>query len=141
MRSIYVIGSLRNPEIGAFGKVLRELGYDAFTDWWSVGPHADDSWRDHEKLKGHDQVQALLSWSSRNIFMFDKYHLDRCEMAVLVLPAGKSGCIELGYTIGRGKPAFVVLDGDPDRYDVMLSFATQVFRDAEEFFAYMRENT
>ena len=138
MKSIYMIGSLRNPMIGEYAETLRKLGWDVFSDWWSAGPQADDCWRDHERLKGNDQVTALESWASRHVFEFDKRHLDRCDEAVLILPAGKSCCIELGYMIGKGKAGFIVLDGDPDRYDVMFTFATAVFISFDEFITYMK---
>jgi len=48
-------------------------------------------------------------------------------VGVLVLPAGKSGHLELGYMIGQGKPGYILLDGEPERFDVMYNFATGVF--------------
>ena len=35
MKSIYIIGSLRNPEIPLLGNDLRKLGLDVFDDWFS----------------------------------------------------------------------------------------------------------
>jgi hypothetical protein len=32
-----------------------------------------------------------------------------------------------GYLIGQGKPGFILMDGEPERYDVMYKFATVVF--------------
>jgi hypothetical protein len=51
-----------------------------------------------------------------------------------VYPAGKSGHLELGYAIGAGKPGFILLEGEPDRFDVMLNFATGVFDKKEQLF-------
>ena len=47
-------------------------------------------------------------------------------VAVLVLPAGRSAHLELGWMLGRGKPGYILLDGKDDRYDVMYQFATGV---------------
>ena len=53
-------------------------------------------------------------------------------MAVLLLPAGKSGHLELGYVIGKGKPGYILFDDTiPDRWDVMYIFASGVFFDVE----------
>lgn len=135
MQTIYLIGSLRNPEIPALGERLRALGYDVFDDWFAAGPIADDSWRDYEKARGHTYVEGLQGWAARHVFEYDFFHLNRADMAVLVLPAGRSSHLELGYAIGRGKPGYVVLDR-PDRWDVMYQFAKggvyETFSDLEK---------
>lgn len=124
MTSIYIIGSLANPEIPRIAAKLREEGFDAFDQWHAVGPEGDKWWQEHFKAKGYNLAQSLKMDFVQTAFNFDKKHLDRCEAAVLVLPAGKSGHLELGYCIGRGKPGFILMEGDPDRYDLMYGFAT-----------------
>lgn len=131
-RSIYVIGSLRNPEIPSLAKRLRDSGHDVFDDWFAAGPEADDYWRDYERGRGHDIRQALTGYAARHVFEFDVHHLDRCDTSVLVLPAGRSGHLELGYARGRGKDTAILMEGEPDRYDVMYRFANLgVFLDKE----------
>lgn len=139
IHSIYVIGSLRNPEIPKFANELQAQGFEAFADWFSPGPQADDFWRDYSKIRGLTYKQAIQSHGAKNIFEFDKSHLDRCDAAVMVMPAGKSGHLELGYTIGRGKPGFILFDGEPDRYDVMTQFATGIFFSKEELFEELKK--
>lgn len=124
MSTIYLIGSLRNPAIPELGLELAKAGHEVFEEWWSSGPEADDCWQRHEKQKGRSYREALHGYHAECVFEFDKKHLDRCDTAVLVMPAGKSGHIELGYAIGSGKRAFVLFpDGEPERYDVMYRFA------------------
>lgn len=123
MKSIYLIGSLRNPEIPKIGNKIRELGIEAFDDWHDAGPEADDWWRHDEKLKGRSYKEALQGWAARHVFEFDVEHLDRCDAAILVLPAGKSGHTELGYMAGLKKPTFILFDEEPERWDVMVQFA------------------
>lgn len=122
--SIYVIGSMRNPRVPEVAKALRALGYDAFDDWYSVGPEADDKWQEYEKARGRTFAEALRGYHARHVFELDLYHLDRCNAAVLVAPAGKSGHAELGYMRGAKKPTFYLLDGEPERFDIMLQFAS-----------------
>lgn len=134
MKSIYIIGSLRNPRIPEIGNAIRQLGIEAFDDWYAAGPEADDKWKEYEKGRGHTYSEALAGYAARHVFEFDKHHLDRVESAVLVLPAGKSGHLELGYVAGSGKPTFVLFpDGEPDeRWDVMYQFANKVFFSVED---------
>jgi hypothetical protein len=41
--------------------------------------------------------------------------------------------LELGYAKGRGKKAYILLDGqDPDRYDVMPAVADEVFETVDD---------
>jgi nucleoside 2-deoxyribosyltransferase len=127
LKSVYVIGSLRNPKIPILANALRRAGFDAFDSWYAPGPKADDFWRDYTKARGLTYKEALQDWSARQVFHFDKTHLDRCDMAVMLMPAGKSGHLELGYMIGRGKKAYILFDKEPKRYDVMVQFATDIF--------------
>lgn len=37
--------------------------------------------------------------------------------------------IELGYAKGRGKKAYILLDGvEPERFDIMPGFADEIFK-------------
>lgn len=122
---IYLIGSLRNPEIPNIAKELRWCGFDVFDDWYSAGPEADDKWRDYELARGRDFITGLKGYAARHVFEFDRTHLQRADAVVLALPAGKSGHLELGWALGQGKPGIILLDS-PDRWDVMYQFATKV---------------
>lgn len=132
MKSVYIIGSLRNEKIPQVGNLLRDNGYDAFDDWYGAGHEADDKWRDYENLRGRSHKDALFGYAAKHVFAFDLHHLNRCDLAVLVMPAGKSGHLELGYFVGLGKPGFIYFDAVPDRYDVMHQFATDIFSSDEE---------
>lgn len=135
IRSIYLIGSLRNEEIPKIAQSLRTTGLDVFDDWFAAGPEADDYWKKYEEARGKSYIEALRSYAAVHVFEFDRYHLDRCDAALLALPAGKSGHLELGYVAGSGKPTFILLDR-PDRWDVMYQFATRVFETKEEMIEY-----
>ena len=132
---LYLIGSLRNPQVPAFATRLRSLGIEVFDDWVAAGPEADDHWQRYEQYRGHSYTQALAGHAARHVFEYDKEHLDNCDGAVLLLPAGRSSHLELGYVIGRGKPGWIVLDDEARtsaRFDVMYKFATAVFGTEEE---------
>ena len=132
IKSIYLIASLRNPEVVKIGNKIRELGIEAFDDWSSPGPEADDYWKSYSETRGQTYKEALNSWSAKHVFEFDKHHLDRCDSALLILPAGRSCGIEFGYTIGKGKRGWVLLDR-PDRWDIMLQFATGIYDNIDDF--------
>lgn len=125
-KKVYVIGSLRNAGVPDLSKYLREAGYDVFDDWFAAGPEADDYWMAYEKNRGHSYSQALKGYAASHVFNFDKKHLDEADIGVLMLPAGKSGHLELGYMIGTGKPGFILYDEVPERFDVMYKFANDV---------------
>jgi hypothetical protein len=139
LNSLYVIGSLRNPLIPEFANELASLGIEAFASWYGAGEKADDAWKQYQQFRGLSFGQALKEAAAQHVFEFDKTHLDRCEGAVLYMPAGKSAHLELGYVIGTGKPGFIVFDEIPeDRWDVMYNFATEVFFSRSDFFEYLR---
>lgn len=128
---IYLIGSLRNPEVPTIANKLRAEGFEVFDDWYAAGPEADDKWRDYEKERGHSYQQALKGHAAKNVYNFDRTHLTNATDVVLVLPAGKSGHLELGWALGKGKRGYILLD-NPERWDVMYQFATGVFDKLED---------
>jgi hypothetical protein len=135
MASIYLIGSLRNPAVPDIGNRLRAAGHDVFDDWVAGGEHADDAWQAYETKRGRTYAEALKGKAARNTFRFDETNLLRCEVAVLVAPAGKSAHIELGVMLGKGKPGYVLFDAEPERWDVMYQFATGVFFNTADLIA------
>jgi nucleoside 2-deoxyribosyltransferase len=128
---LYLIGSLRNPEVPKIANQLRSEGFGVFDDWYAAGPEADDKWRDYEKGRGRSYMEALAGAAAKNVFQFDRKHLERADAVILVLPAGKSGHLELGWSLGRGKRGYILLDS-PDRWDVMYQFADLVTDDLDE---------
>lgn len=120
---IYIIGSLRNKKIPYIGKQLTQLDIgEIFTDWFSPGPKADDFWRKFEKIRGSTYKQALSNWSARHVYEFDKFHIDRADTVIMVMPAGRSGHLELGYCCRQKKNTFILFDKEPKRWDVMYQF-------------------
>jgi hypothetical protein len=124
---VYIIGSLTNNEIPRVANAIEEAGHPTFSDWWAGGRDADLWWMEHEKLRGRTHRQALYGHNAKHIFDYDKFHLDHSDVAVLVMPAGRSGHLELGYIIGQGKPGFILFLKEPDKWDVMHLFGTPVW--------------
>src|SRR3990167_5105342 len=130
---IYIIGSLRNPEVPVIANTLRvALDEEVFSSWFCASENADDRWQQHEQGRGLTYIEALKDYAAQQVFTFDKTHLNRARAVVLVYKAGRSGHLELGYAIGRGIPGYVLLDEEPERWDVMLNFADGVFSTAED---------
>jgi nucleoside 2-deoxyribosyltransferase len=96
-----------------------------FDDWHAAGPTADDEWKRYEEGRGRTYAEALKGYAARHVFSFDRFHLDRSTCGVLVMPAGRSGHLELGFLAGQGKPTYVLMD-NPDRWDVMYQFCSGI---------------
>ena len=129
---VYVIGSLRNDKIREVAAKLREAGYDAFDEWHAAGKAGDDEWKNYSAARGHGYKEALEGRHAKNVFTYDRAYLDMADAAVMVMPAGKSGHLELGYFSGLGKPGYILFDSEPDRHDVMPRFAKRVFFSVQE---------
>ena len=123
------MGSLRNPRVPLFAARLRSDGYDVFDDWYAAGPDADDRWRDYERQRGHTFEQALAGKAARHVYQFDLSNMILSDAAILLTPAGKSGHLELGWFLGWGRPGFILLGEEPERFDIMYQFATGVYSD------------
>lgn len=125
MNVLYLIGSLRNERIPKLAQRLREENphTEVFDDWYSAGPEADDFWKEYEKERGRTYQEALGGYAAKHVFEFDRSHLNRCTHALLVLPAGKSGHMEIMYaTYAVGAKTAILLDPDDVRWDVMYQF-------------------
>jgi len=133
MSKIYIIGSLRNSKIPQVARCLRGDGHTVFDDWFSPGPQCDDEWQKYESERGRSYKEALEGYHAEHQFAFDLKHIREAEVGVLVLPAGKSGHMELGYMIGRGQRGYILLEeAEPTRYDLMYKFAHGIALDLEE---------
>ncbi|MEK7654375.1 MAG: hypothetical protein AAB345_03840 [Patescibacteria group bacterium] len=135
---VYLIGSLRNPEVPRIANAIREMGFDVFDDWYAAGPETDDKWRDYEKARGHNYKEALEGYAANHVFEFDRKHLEECDIAILCLPCGKSAHLELGQVLGSGKKGYILLD-NPERWDVMYKFAGGIFTSFEELEVELRK--
>lgn len=129
---IYLIGSLRHPRVREVAAALRAHRLEVFDDWHAAGPEADDIWQRYEQERGRSFREALVAKHARMVLDFDRDNLNRSTSAVLVMPAGKSGHLELGYIIGQGKPGYILLEAEPPRWDVMYAFATNIYYDTNE---------
>jgi hypothetical protein len=129
---IYIIGSLRNKNIPTVGNAVRAAGFEAFDDWWGTGEKADDHWFEYEKIRGRSFVEALAGRAAQNTFALDRDNILRSEGVIMVMPAGRSGHIEFGWAARGGVPAVILLEEEPERYDVMYNFATLVTYDVQD---------
>jgi hypothetical protein len=142
--TLYLIGSLRNKKIPLLAKKLRAENphMEVFDEWYSAGPEADDCWKSHQKLKGLSYQEALEGYAAKNVFSFDKRHLDRSTHALLVLPAGKSGHMEVMYAAyGVGADTAILLDETDVRWDVMYQFIPNILHNYKEVNEWLNQST
>ena len=111
-----------------------------FDDWHAGGYEADEKWRAYETSRGRNYPEALQGEAAKNTFEFDLKHINESDIAVMLLPAGKSGHLEFGYMLGQGKPGFILYDGEPERWDVMYRFSNGVFFERDELFKVISQN-
>lgn len=136
---VYLAGSLRNPAIPSIMRDLHiKTNSKVFADWYAAGPEADDHWKSFYSGAGYSYVEALKAPASVNTFEFDRRNMLASKTMVLALPAGKSGHLELGWFLGKGKPGYILLDSNEDRWDVMYQFATGGTADMDELAEWIR---
>lgn len=137
---IYVIGSLKNPRVPEVAAFLRGEGFAAFDEWCAAGFDADKHWNAYVKARGLSYRDALKLPFLETVFNFDLEHLNKADAGVLVMKAGKSAHAELGYLIGRGKPVWILHDGEPEgEWELMPKFATGMAYQLDELLAMIRE--
>lgn len=130
---LYLIGSLRNDRIPKLAQAIRtgHPDVEVFDDWFAAGPEADDHWKAYEESRGRSYEEALGGYAAKNVFAFDRRHLDSSSHVLLVLPAGKSGHMEIMYAQYGAllKPDTAILLDETDvRWDVMYQFIPTILR-------------
>jgi hypothetical protein len=136
---IYIIGSLRSARPREVANILREHGHNVFDDWHACGPEADTIWRNYEIERGRTYAEALRSPFAQHAFNFDLKHIQASDIGVLVLPAGKSGHLELGYMIGRGSQGYILFEDEPERWDLMYLLAHGLFFNVDDLVRHLGE--
>ena len=134
---IYIIGSLANPAVEEVADQLRKEGIEAFDQWRAS---KGDFWADYALRRKLPFKDALKLDFVETAFQFDLKYLKSCSAAVLVMPAGRSGGIELGWILGQGKPGYILYDGEPERPDLMAKLATEVFFNIEDLIKELKKN-
>jgi hypothetical protein len=124
---------LRNPQVPLIAETIRKAtGFKVYDDWYGAGPKADDHWQEYEDGRKRTFREALAGEAAQHIFKFDKRLIDASDAVILALPAGKSGHLEFGYARGIGKCAVILLDKEPERFDVMYNFAHLITTELDE---------
>lgn len=157
MVKVYLIGSLSNRSIIDLGNKIRTLGFDVFEDWLGPGESADEKFNEYRQRRGLNYRDALKSYAAQHIFEFDRKHLVDSDIVVLVMPAGKSGHLELGFCAGisyvlrlydslssdtiKEKQTYILMDGEPERVDIMHSFADEIFMNEQELISQLEHST
>lgn len=128
---IYVASSWRNPD---HHHVVTQLKHDGFDPFDFKATNASFHWRDQapgwpdwslEQFKS-----VLRSQPAEEAFANDEKALDEADAGVLVLPAGISAHIEVGYLMGQLKPTFILYPTNVEtvRAELMYKLATGIFR-------------
>lgn len=124
---IYVAASWRTDRQPAVVAALREAGHTVYDfrnpapgnngfHWSQVAPH----WNREARLPAEEYRNTLYeNPRCQEGFNFDMNALREADALVLVMPAGRSAHLELGYAIGAKKATMILLEDPIDGPDLM----------------------
>jgi hypothetical protein len=127
---VYVASSIRNERFHDVVDRIRSEGhavYDfqdepTFFSWAEIA--------EGNSLEAGSRRAILDEAAAKRAFLGDMIALLEADACVLVLPAGASSHLELGYAVGAGKRAIVLLDGGPP--ELMYAMATTLCTTVQE---------
>lgn len=116
---IYVASSWRNERQQEVVKGLRTAGHEVYDfrnpkgdDHGFAWAEIDPDWQSWDA----EQFRAALKQHPTASRGFSNDYEAMCwaDVCVLVLPCGKSAHLELGWAVGTGKRALILLDDEPE---------------------------
>lgn len=141
MARIYLATSWKNPYHSTILNHLRTLGHQVYDfksseaaplggpqptafSWGEVGIHPDSEYASHFRQKMLDNPRISHG------YLGDFRGMEWADTCVLLLPAGNSAHLELGYMKGRGKRAIICM---PEvKPDLMYLLADNMVTNLEE---------
>lgn len=115
---LYVASSWRNRYYFQVVAQLRAEGFEVYDfredgfGWHQIDP-------DWEQWETDAYKEALLHPTAIEGYSRDFTAMQEADACVLVMPAGRSACIEAGWMVGKGKPLWIYL---PERIEPDLMF-------------------
>lgn len=125
---IYIASSCKNEkEVLELARVLREHGHevDAFCEERPGRKVFKES--DIKNIEKYDAKEFLKLPEVKKGFREDKKWIDWADCCILLLPAGRSAHLELGYSVGKEKYGFIYGDLKVGEVDVMNYFADAIY--------------
>lgn len=111
-RNIYLASSWKNePFYNQVLRALRDAGHSVY-DFRTA--KANFRWEEMdlnwEQWTPDQFIEAISTDQSIDAFESDLDALEACDTCVLVLPAGNSAHLELGFAAGAGKDAYTLVN-------------------------------
>lgn len=139
---IYVASSWRNPLQPSIVKLLRSRGHEVY-DFREPAPgETGFSWaeidRDWQKWTPAQYRTGLRHGLAELGYARDMHALEEADVCVMVQPCGVSAALELGWAVGHGIAAAVLLNGG-ERFEpeLMLGMADKLCVSTEELLAWL----
>ncbi len=122
---IYVASSWRNADQPSVVADLRREGHEVYDfrnpEEGDQGFHwkeIDPNW---QQWTIEEYIQALSHPLAQAGYKSDFAALEWCDVAILVMPCGRSAHLELGYCRGAGKPTAILLsNAEPELMYLMV---------------------
>ena len=125
---LYTASSWRNEKYSSVVELLLFEGHRIYNfrdaNSWFKWEEIDEKWESWNNIQF---VQALSHPLSKKAFSADFRGMQWADACVLIMPCGKSAHIEAGYMKGKGKPLYILLDGEATRAELTYSIADGIF--------------
>ena len=138
---IYVASSWRCVRQPGVVKALRAAGFTVYDfknppdrsdfQWSEIDPNWQQwSWFEFRECLEHPRAKAG--------FVGDFTAMQNADVCVLVLPCGRSACLEAGWFVGKGKPLIILLT-ETTEPELMYKMAHTICGEISEVIADIRQ--
>ena len=125
---LYTASSWRNERYPEIVQQLKEKGHEIYNfrdaNSWFRWEQIDAGWESWENFEFRVALEHPLA---QRAFKADFDGMNWADACVLIMPCGRSAHIEAGYMKGKGKPLYILLDGEKPRAELTYSIANGIF--------------
>lgn len=137
---LYVASSWKNPHQPRVVAALSEAGHAVY-DFRKPAPgesgfHWSETGAPPPPWDARTYRHVLSHPLARKGFELDMRALRWCDAVVLLLPAGRSAAWELGWAMGQGKPACILMEEPTNDPELMFSGA-EIVGSLDELLAWL----
>jgi nucleoside 2-deoxyribosyltransferase len=136
-KTFFISSRWRNKgQVKGLTEKIRELGLKVFS-FLEYHPNQQDVLLDPEEVMRKFESRMQDDEMVRRLSALDLEHIKKADVVILLLPAGISAHMEIGYAYGLGKECILI--GEPEKTETTYCMFSRSYKTIEEFISSLKK--